>query len=81
MACFSWGDMGMGQTKTTRGPQVLFLLSIYQGSIWGLPTVFDHHSHMSVASEAIAGPAWFSYILPLFLKAKEEDGGRRGAES
>ena len=28
-------DMGMGQNKTTRGPQVLVFGSIYQGSIFG----------------------------------------------
>ena len=32
--CFFWQkDMGMGQKSTTRGPQVLVLGSIWQGSI------------------------------------------------
>ena len=31
------GHMGMSQNSTTRGPQVLVLISTYQGSILGLP--------------------------------------------
>ena len=40
--------MGMGQNETARGPLVFVLVSIYQGSILGLPffggfRIFDPH--------------------------------------
>ena len=34
------------RVKTTPKPQVLVIVSIYQGAIWGLPSIFDHHSRI-----------------------------------
>lgn len=34
---------------------------------------------VSVVLKAIAGPAWYFYILPSFLKAREEEAAAEGA--
>ena len=44
--------MGMGQNRTSRGPQVLVLVSIYQGSI-SSQSISDH-----VAVAQMSVPKW-----------------------